>query len=136
VIGLCYLTAILAGFFLISPIKNVSIFPSKLIMAVVLIITLLSHARDMKDMEGDKAVGIKTVLVLFGDIWGPRVVGIFAAVSFILIPIFSEIYTLFLSAIPAAVISYLFINKKPYSEKPVVWTYFWFILTSVLILIF
>jgi len=135
IIGLCYLTAILAGFFLISPEKNVSAFPPRLIVAVVLVITLLSHARDMKDMEGDKAVGIKTVLVLFGDIWGPKVVGIFAAISFILIPIFSEIYALFFSAIPASVISYFFINKKPYFEKPVVWTYFWFIFASILLLL-
>jgi geranylgeranylglycerol-phosphate geranylgeranyltransferase len=134
IIGLCYLTAILAGFFLVSPVKNVSAFPSKLIVAVVIIIALLSHARDMKDMEGDKAAGVKTVLVLSGEIWGPRIIGVFAALSFILVPVFSGIYSLFVSAVPAALISYYFINKKPYAEKPVVWVYFWFIFGSILLL--
>ena len=135
IIGLCYLTAALSGFFLISPIKQVSAFPSKLIVAVVVIIALLAHARDMKDVGGDKAAGIKTTLVLFGEIWGPRIVGILAAFSFVLVPVFSGIYVLFASAIPAAVISFYFITKKPYKEKPVVWTYFWFIFFSFLLLI-
>lgn len=136
IIGLCYLTAMLSGFFLVSPVKNVSAFPPKLVVATVIIIFLLSHARDMKDMEGDRSAGIKTVLVLFGPVWGPRVVGFLAGVSFLLIPIFAGVPILFLSAIPAGVVSYYFINKKPYKEKPVVKTYFFFVLGSLLLIIF
>lgn len=135
-IGLCYLTAALAGFFLISPVKYVSAFPPRLAVAVVVITMLLAHARDLKDMQGDRIAGIKTVSVLFGEIWGPRVVGVLAFVSFFLLPIFADIPVLFISAVPSGIISYYFINKKPYSEKPLVRTYFFFVLTSLCLLFF
>lgn len=132
-IGLCYSTAILAGFFLVSPMKNVSAFPPKLFVSVVIVITFLSHARDMKDIEGDKAVGIKTLPVLLGDFWGPKVVGVLTGISFALIPLFSGLNFLYLSAVPAALASYYFVNRKPYSERPLFWTYFLFVLVSVLL---
>ena len=136
IIGLCCLTAVLAGFFLISPFKYVSVFPSKLALAVVVIFFLGSHIRDMKDIEGDKKAGIKTVPIIFGDIWGSRVVAIMAALSFLLVPIFSSVYILFISAIPAALVVYYFINRKPYFEKYIFRTYFAFILTSFLLFLF
>jgi len=135
IIGLCCLTAVLAGFFLISPFKYVSVFPSKLALAVVAIFSLLVNVRDMKDIEGDKKVGIKTVPIIFGDIWGPRVVGIFASISFLLIPIFMSSYVLFASAIPASLVVYYFINRKPYKEKYIFRIYFAFILASFFLLI-
>jgi geranylgeranylglycerol-phosphate geranylgeranyltransferase len=133
-IGLCMLSAIIAGFFLVSPVKYVSAFPGKLILAIVIIFSLLANVRDMKDVAGDRAAGIKTVPVIFGDIWGPRVVAIFAALSFVLIPIFSGIYVLFFTAVPTALASWYYINKKPYSEKPLDKIYFVFMFVSFLLL--
>jgi len=135
-IGLCYSTAALAGFFLVSPLKNVSAFPPKLFVAIVVIITFLSHARDMKDINGDKAFGVKTVPVLFGDVWGPRIVGTLTGISFILIPLFSGLNILYLSAVPAGLFSYYFVNRKPYFEKPLFRIYFFFVFASILLLLF
>jgi len=133
-IGLCCLTATLSGFFLLSPIKYVSAFPSRIALAVVVIFFFGSHLRDMKDIEGDKKAGIKTVPVLFGNIWGPRIVGIFAALAFLLVPIFSGIYILFALAIPASLTAYYFVNRKPYKEKYIFRIYFLFVLVSFLLL--
>lgn len=135
IIGLCTLTAVMAGFFLLSPFKYVSAFPPRLALAVVVIFFLLVSTRDMKDIEGDKKVGIKTAPIIFGDIWGPRVIGIFAAMSFLLIPVFSGIYILFASAIPAALVVYYFVNREPYIEKYIFRTYFAFALVSFLLLL-
>jgi 4-hydroxybenzoate polyprenyltransferase len=135
-ISLCYLSAMMAGFFLLSPIKQVDAFPDKLITAVVLIITLLSQVKDLKDVKGDKAAGVFTTAVLLGDTWAPRVIGVFAALSFLLIPIFSGVYAFLISAIPAGAASYYFINRKPYSEKPIIWTYFFFVVATVFIVLF
>ncbi len=134
IIGLCALTAVMAGFFLVSPIKKVFYFPDKLILAVVLIFTLLSNIRDMKDTEGDKKAGIKTLPVILGDFWGPKIIGGLSFISFLLIPIFSGINELFVSALPIGLLSYYLVNKKPYQEKPLVWIYLAFILFSALIL--
>ncbi|MFH1714542.1 MAG: UbiA family prenyltransferase [Candidatus Nealsonbacteria bacterium] len=134
IIGLCTLTAVMAGFFLLSPLKYVSTFPLRLALAVVVIFSLLISTRDMKDIEGDKKAGIKTVPIVFGDIWGPRVVGIFAALAFLLVPIFLRAYILFIAAIPAALAVYYLVNKKPYKEKYIFRTYFVFVLISLLFL--
>lgn len=136
IIGLCYLTAILAGFFLVSPIKEVSVFPPKLAAAVIVVTVLLAHARDMKDIKGDRFAGVKTVPVIFGDVWGPKIVGILSSLSYILVPVFLSIPILFVSAVPAALANYYFVNKKPYSEKPMFRTYFIFILVTFLLLFF
>jgi len=135
IIALCCLTAVLAGFFLLSPLKQVSIFPAKLALAVTVIFFFISHIRDMKDILGDKAASIKTVPIIFGDIWGPRIVAIFAMLAFLLIPFFSGKYILFLSAVPAALFSWYYINKKPYSEKPIFKIYLTFVLVSILLLL-
>jgi hypothetical protein len=55
--------------------------------------------------------------------------------SFLLIPVFSGIYILFASAIPAAVVVYYFVNRKPYVEKYIFRTYFVFALISFLLLV-
>lgn len=133
-ISLCMLSAILAGFFIVSPLKYVSVFPARLILAIVVVFSLLANVREMKDVEGDRTAGIKTLPVLLGNIWGPRVVAICAVLSFILIPIFSSLYVLFMPAVPTAILSWYFINKKPYSEKPLVRVYFAFIFVSFLLL--
>lgn len=133
-IGLCYATAILSGFFLISASKSVSAFPPKLFVATVIVITFLAHARDVKDIKGDKAVGIKTIPVLFGEVWGLRIVGLLTAISFVLIPLFSGLEILYVVALPASIASYYFINKKPYSERPLYLIYFLFVLFSILLL--
>lgn len=135
-IGLCCLTAVAAGFFVVSPVKDINVFPSQLVLMVVTIFFLGAHVRDMKDIEGDRASGIPTVPVIFGDIWGPRLVGVFAALSFLLVPVFSKIYILFVTALPASLFTYYLINKKPYSEKPIFKTYFIFVLLSLALLLF
>jgi len=135
IIGLCTLAPVLAGFFLVSPIKYISAFPLKLALAVVVVFFLGSHIRDVKDIEGDRKAGVKTVPVLFGDKWGPRVVGIFAALAFLLVPIFLSAYFLLIAAIPVSLAVYYFVNRKPYAEKYIFITYFIFVLASILLLL-
>jgi 4-hydroxybenzoate polyprenyltransferase len=134
-ISLCMLTVILAGFFMVSPVKTVSAASPSLILAVVLIFSLLANVREMKDVAGDTTAGIKTIPVLFGEIWGPRIVAIFASVAFLLIPFFSKIYLLFIPAAMTALFSFYLITKKPYSEKPIDTLYFAFMFISFLLLL-
>lgn len=135
IVSLCCLTPLLAGFFLLSPVKYVSAFPAKFILAAVVMFFLGSHIRDMKDIEGDRKAGIRTVPVLFGDKWGPRIVGAFAALALLLVPVFMKMFILFASAIPSALAIYYFVNRKPYKEKYVFGTYFIFVFFSALLLL-
>jgi 4-hydroxybenzoate polyprenyltransferase len=134
IISLCSLTLVMAGFYLISPIKYVAIFPHKLIVAIIILFFLHSHIRDVKDVEGDKLAGVKTVPVIFGDKWGVKVVGIMSSLAFILVPIFLGAYVVFATAIPATLVNYYFITKKPFVEKYIFYTYFIFVILSFLLL--
>ncbi|OHA94122.1 MAG: hypothetical protein A3E02_00550 [Candidatus Zambryskibacteria bacterium RIFCSPHIGHO2_12_FULL_38_34] len=134
IIGLCSLTAVMAGFFFLSPDKHVSVFPPRVALMVVVALSLLTGIRDIKDIEGDKKAGIKTVPIIFGDVWGVRVVGFLAGLSYILIPVFLGINILFVAAIPCALATYYFANKKPYKEKFIFMIYFAFILVSALLI--
>lgn len=135
IIGLCFLAVVLAGFYLISPVKEVSVFPTRMIIALVVLFFFFSHIRDVKDIEGDKIAGIKTVPIIFGNVWGTRVVGIFASIAFLLIPVFSKIYILFIPSIICAISVYYFVNKKPYKEKYVFMTFFGFIIFAFISLL-
>lgn len=131
-IALCCLAAVMAGFFIISPIKHVSSFSLTWALAIAVIFFFAVHVRDLKDIEGDRANGVKTVPVLFGT----KIVGIFVTLSFLLVPVFLKIYILFATAAPAAILSYYFANQKPYSEKPIFLTYFIFVAASSILLFF
>lgn len=134
IISLCALVAVISGFFLVSVNKQVSAFPDRFIAGIVLIFFLGSHIRDMKDIDGDASIGVKTVPVLFGKVWGPRVVGIFASTAFVLVPVFLKSVALFIVSIPAALVVYLLVNRKPYKEKYIFYTYFAFFFVALLIL--
>lgn len=126
IIGLCSLTMVLAGFFIFSPIKLVHFFPAKIMAGVVVVFSLFSLVRDIKDIEGDKKAGVPTVPVIFGDKYGQTVVAILSSAAFLLVPIFIETLSLFIFAVPAAALSYFYATRKPYSEKKFIAVYFIF----------
>ena len=117
-ISIACLATILAGFFFVSVQKQILAFPLLLSVGVIIMVTLAINVKDMKDIEGDKAEGILTLPILFGEN-GPRVVGLCFALSLLLAPIFLAFYALYIIAIPCAIIGYRLIVKKPYREKPI-----------------
>jgi 4-hydroxybenzoate polyprenyltransferase len=142
IIGLCNLSAAVAGFFIISNSKILASFPTEAIFGIVIFFSLLPNIRDIKDIEGDTKEGVMTVPVLFGPVHGPKVVGIMAGAAYLIVPLFSGFYYLFILAIPAAVATYYFCTrhlKKPisYKESYVFVVYFlFFILAAILFLFF
>lgn len=134
-IGLCVLTEVMAGFFLLSESKLIATFPTKAIVAIVISVFLWSNIRDLKDIEGDAKEGIKTAPVLFGSVWGPKVTGAMAALAYLLAPLFADIYFLFLSSVPAAIFTYFFCIRIPYREKYIFLTYFLFVAATALFIL-
>ncbi|HEY4508688.1 MAG TPA: UbiA family prenyltransferase [Candidatus Paceibacterota bacterium] len=116
-IGVASLATILAGFFFISAHKEIGNFPMLLAVGIVIMVTLAINVKDMRDIEGDRADGILTLPVLFGQN-GAKIVGLCLALSFLLVPIFLSFYALYIFSIPAAIIGYKLVTKKPYTEKP------------------
>ena len=117
IISVACLATILAGFFFVSSNKSMQSFPVTAAIGFIIIFTLAANIRDLKDVDGDKKEGIKTLPVMFGEKNGPRVVGILFALSFILVPLFLSFYLLYIISIPTAIIGYKIVTRKPYKEK-------------------
>ena len=129
-IALCCLSELIAGFFLLSYSKELSVLPVRAIVGIVALVFLWSHIRDLKDVEGDRAAGISTVPVIFGR-YGFIAVAVMASPAYLLVPVFTQTNTLFIPAIPAAFATYYFITKKPYREWPIFATCFTFVAIGV-----
>lgn len=115
-ISVVCLATILAGFFFVSVNKEIQVFPPLIALGILVIVTLAINFKDMKDIEGDRANGIITLATFFGE-KGPRVIGSLLALSILLTPFFLSFYLLYIFALPASVVGYKIVTKKPYSEK-------------------
>lgn len=115
-ISVVCLATILAGFFFVSLNKEIAVFPRIIALGIIVIVTLAINFKDLKDIEGDKANGIITLATIFGNN-GPRVIGFLLALSILLTPLFLSFYLLYIFALPASIIGYKIITKKPYKEK-------------------
>lgn len=132
-ISIACLSTIMAGFYFVSTIKTLNSFPGFLAIGIIIIFTLATNIRDIKDIEGDKKDGIFTIPVIFNN-KGKKIVALMFSTSFILAPFFFSSYLLYISAIPTSVIGYKIVTRKVYKESLVFCLYFVFFL-SLLVLI-
>jgi homogentisate phytyltransferase/homogentisate geranylgeranyltransferase len=128
-ISIAVLSSLLCGFFFLSTNKNFDIFPMMTAIGIMLIFTLGVNVRDMKDIKGDRTEGMMTLPVIFKEN-GAKVVGALLAASFLLVPIVFSFFTLYVFAIPAAVVGYKVVVRKPYKEKYIWIVYFSFLLVA------
>ncbi|HEY0220914.1 MAG TPA: UbiA family prenyltransferase [Candidatus Paceibacterota bacterium] len=130
-IGITCFSACLSGFYLVSTEKIISIFPILSALGVLMAFTLEINFRDMKDIEGDRANGVRTLPVIF-EKNGPRVVGVCFVLSFLILPIVLSYYLLYLVAVPGAYLGYYFITKKPFKEWPIFLLHFSFLIVVII----
>jgi len=74
-IGIATLAIMLLGFFLASENQKIAAFPGSIAVLVVLFMTLVANARDLKDIDGDAAAGIWTIPTLLGGRCSRIVIG-------------------------------------------------------------
>ncbi len=134
IVGFCSLSVVMAGFFTFSTQKEVAVFPAALIVGIVVMFSLLPQVKDIKDIDGDRSSGIMTMPTIFGAVWGPRIVGILAALAYLIIPFLAGIPVLFLGAVVAAGATYWLAVRKPYHEGPIFIVYGLFVIFMAVIL--
>jgi 4-hydroxybenzoate polyprenyltransferase len=131
-ISIACLSSILCGFFWLSVDKNFGNFPMLTALGIMIIFTFFMNVRDIKDVEGDRAEGIQTLPVIFKKN-GIKIVGLLLSISFLLMPVVFSFYTLYILAIPAAIIGYKIVVRKPYQEKYGFILLFSFVVATVLL---
>jgi 4-hydroxybenzoate polyprenyltransferase len=113
-ISLAAVSAVLAGFFLVNPGKSILAFPFELVVAIVIFHTATSSYRDIKDFEGDRAAGIKTLPVLLGLERSKKLIAGIICFFFLLIPWYFHIPSLLIPSLIVAALSWYVINEKNY----------------------
>jgi 4-hydroxybenzoate polyprenyltransferase len=101
-ISLACLTVTMLGFFLFSTDLHVDAFPRPLALLIILCFTLGANMKDLKDIEGDRAVGIMTIPTLFGEAWGRTIIGGMLFLSMMLVPVILSRPALFFPAVASA----------------------------------
>lgn len=130
-ISIAGLATILSGFYFISMNKNFRTFPIFLSLGIITMITLAINTKDLKDLEGDSRNGIMTIPTLFPK-HGHKIVSILFGLSLLLVPLFLKMPTIFFFSVPCALLGYIYINKKPYSETPLFFIRFTFLTLVIL----
>jgi 4-hydroxybenzoate polyprenyltransferase len=115
-VGLACLSVIMAGFFAISADKSILAFPPTLVLALIIIFTVVTNIRDIKDIDGDRADGIKTLPVLLGLKKSKMLIAGTICFFFLLIPNYFNIKYLFIPSLIASILSWYFITQENYKE--------------------
>jgi len=123
------------GFFIASGTENLSAFPARYTFGILAIFLLAENVKNIKDIEGDKKEGIKTLPVILGEKWGKPVVGACLFLASLLTPVifYLSFYT-FLAGIFFGIILFLLTNKKNFNEKYIFLAYFVYILLFVVLI--
>ncbi|MBU1178541.1 UbiA family prenyltransferase [Patescibacteria group bacterium] len=127
-IAVAALVVFMAGFSLPEH-KYLASLPTYIIALILIAFSLAAHMKDVKDIAGDRAAGIKTLPVLLGEETGKKIVGALVAISYLAVTLIIPRFFggLLLAAIAGGIINYWLINKKDYQEKFVFVTYFGFL---------
>lgn len=131
-ISIACLSSVYAGFFFLSFDKTFRAFSPVFTLGIIVIFTLASNIRDLKDIEGDTENNIRTLPVIFGEKKGKLIVGILLALSFLIIPLFFSL-RLFIFSIPASFIGFKLATKTPYKEKNIFLLYFLYVVSGSLV---
>jgi len=134
-ISLAMLSAVLAGFYTLSGRGDLGAFPREWIFLIIGIYTLLANVKDIKDIDGDRAVSVYTIPVLLGDVWGKRIIALLSSLALALVPILLQQPILFTPWLPFSLLAYYFITRKPFREKPLFFLYFLYLLTCFLLFV-
>ncbi|MBN1755281.1 UbiA prenyltransferase family protein [bacterium] len=120
-----FIMVVMGYYFAGNTAKTMPLFPGKLALYFLIFITGVMNFIDLKDYEGDKAAGIKTLPVIFGPENSKMIIGAFFMAAYIGIFFFFNFHTIFLYLlITLGVVQFMFINFRRYSEWPVFILYF------------
>jgi 4-hydroxybenzoate polyprenyltransferase len=118
------LVAVLMGFFMSAGTESLSSFPAKWLFGFLAIVFLAENFKNLKDIEGDRRAGIKTLPVVLGEKRGKLVTGILAFLTLLLFPlVFYFSISTFLAALLFGAVQFFLIIRKNYQEKYVFLTY-------------
>jgi len=107
---------IFVGFLLFAESGTFYDFPINLFALTIFVVALIINIKDIKDLEGDKKNGVRTIPTIFGLKRGKLIVSLLFVLSFMLFPIILLVKELILTAVIFSVLTFLVINSKKVRE--------------------
>lgn len=128
VIGGAYLSTAIAGYLLVGK-NGITDFPGRLALAIIWVYTFAVEFKNIKDISGDRADGIRTIPVILGDERSRLVIGLMGVAAFLGFPLFypASATVLLPAALSAGTLYYYAVNRRPYRESIVFGAIFLFI---------
>jgi len=117
IISFASLTLIYIGY--LATGGNILEFPLEIMLVFVIGFTLAINFIDIKDYEGDKKNNILTLPVIFGLKKSKIIIGIFFIIAYLIAYLAIRKEVLLPIVLIFAILEFLFINSKEYSEKNV-----------------
>jgi 4-hydroxybenzoate polyprenyltransferase len=77
---------LVAGYLALSERHSLASLPNHLLLYLLFVFTVCLPIKDFKDIAGDEKDSVYTLPVLFGEIWGKRIIGSLVLLSFSLSP--------------------------------------------------
>lgn len=116
-VGFNALLVMLAGFYFISPIQKIDFFPKHVLAMTLVGFTLVASIKDIKDYEGDKADEIMTIPVIFGLVWGKRIIGALTVLALLAMAWLTSLKGITIASLVFSPILFLLINREDYEER-------------------
>jgi 4-hydroxybenzoate polyprenyltransferase len=116
-IGLNSLIAAITGFALIG--GNPTEFPIIWVFFILVPLSLAANFIDLKDTEGDRATGIKTLPVIFGKRKAKIIIAVFTVITYVMAGILINKLWLYPVGAIALCFHLWFLFREPFKEKPV-----------------
>ncbi len=122
--ALAFLFTIYAGFLLIAD-NTIFDFPGRLALFILVIFTLGTTVKDIRDYRGDKTDNVYTIPAIFGPEKGKKIISLLVFIAFISAPFFFFDYfkLLILPSLLAGLLSFLIINRKKQANKEAVFLF-------------
>jgi homogentisate phytyltransferase/homogentisate geranylgeranyltransferase len=115
------------GFYAEPPQRD---FPTSLMYAMLICITLSFTTKDLKDYDKDRANNIWTIPVLFGPKKGRIIIAALDLLAYLLVPVILQIYKLLLPAVIFGVLTFLVVLRKQSKEWQIFLLYFLFLASA------
>jgi chlorophyll/bacteriochlorophyll a synthase len=109
------------GFILFSPNQNLAGFPWRIFFLLLIGFALCLPIKDFKDIAGDKADGVMTIPVIFGEEKGRLIVAVGFFISFLSSVFFLNEMKLFWWALLFGGVSFLIITNKRIKPYDLLW---------------
>lgn len=119
----------LAGFSVWAGWEDLGAFPPRMAALVVATLSLAFGTKDLKDVEGDRKGGVRTLFTLFGVELGRRINGGLVVGAYLLAPLILDYPGLYMASIPCGILSGWMGLRRDFNETLIFLIYYLFGLT-------